>query len=382
VTLDERALDDVNALSAADPAQMLRAVATSGAQVRASRTAALESGVDALADDGRPRAIVVAGMGGSGIAGDVLLAAATETSPVPVVVHRAPGLPGWVGAADLVVAVSCSGSTRETLAATDEAVRRGARLMGVGSAESPLAKRCRNARAPFVPVVPELAPRASLWALATPVLIAAARLGLVDLGADDEALEAAADRLSQIAEACRPDRETFINPAKSLALELAGSVSMAWGAGAMGGVAAYRFVCQMAENAKSPAVFGALPEAHHNQVVTFDGPLAAGAADDDLFRDRVDESSSTGMRLVVVHDDDGDSETATRVEVSEELARKRGLPVSTLRSEGRQPVERLASLVGLIDFATVYVALGLGIDPTPVQPIDELKSRMADAASR
>src|SRR4051812_46126299 len=115
---------------------MLRAVATSAAQIRSAVTSCREAGLDRLDELGRPRAVVVAGMGGSGIAGDVLAAMATPTAQVPVVVHREPGLPGWVGAADVVIAVSCSGGTQETLAATDEAIRRGATLVGIGATGS------------------------------------------------------------------------------------------------------------------------------------------------------------------------------------------------------------------------------------------------------
>ena len=375
--VDEARLDDALALSAADPDDMLRAVATSAAQVRASLSAAREAGVDHIADEGRPRAVVVAGMGGSAVAGDLLVALSAPAAPTPVVVHRGPGLPGWVGAADLVVAVSCSGRTRETLAAADEAVRRGARMLGVGSGDSPLADRCRNARALFVPVVPQLAPRASMWALATPMLVAAARLRLVDLDDGDSVLEAVATRLEQVAEACRPDRESFVNPAKSLAVELAGSLPMVWGAGTTGPVAAYRFGCQLAENAKLPSVVGALPEAHHNQAVTLDGALAGGAADVDLFRDRVDDEDPLRLRLVLLHDDDGGEDVAAAVAASAELAERRGTPVSLLTSAGDSPVERFASLTGLVDYTSVYLALLQSIDPTPVRPIDELKSRLA-----
>ncbi|HEU5033968.1 MAG TPA: SIS domain-containing protein [Mycobacteriales bacterium] len=375
--VEEARLDDPAAIEAADPQQMLRAVATSGAQVRSSLTAARDAGLDALADDVRPRAVVVAGMGGSGIAGDVLAALTLAAAPTPVVVHRSPRLPGWVGAADLVLAVSCSGRTQETLAATDDALRRGARLLGVGSAGSALADRCLAARAPFVPVVPQLAPRASMWALATPVLVAASRLGLLDLGPNDDHLEAAATRLESVAEACRPDRDTFVNPAKTLALELADTVPMVWGAGPSGAVAAYRFGCQLNENAKLPAVTGALPEAHHNQVVSLDGSLAGAAATDDLFRDRVDDATPLRLRLVLLHDDDGADDVRARVEVSAETAERRGVPVTTVRSEGESPVERLASLVGLLDYASVYLAIGQGVDPTPVRPIDDLKARLA-----
>ena len=376
VDVDDDRLDDVAAIASVDPQEMLRAVATSAAQVRRGRTAAADAGLDALRGEDRPRAVVIAGMGGSGIAADVVAALTAPTAPTPVVVHRAPGLPGWVGPADAVIAVSCSGRTAETLSATDEALRRGARLIGVSAAESPLAERCLASRSPHVSVVAELSPRSSMWALATPVVVACARLSMLDLGKDDSVLEAVAQRLEQVAEACRPDRETFVNPAKTLALEVASALPMAWGAGQMGGVAAYRFACQLAENAKLPAVSGVLPEAHHNQVVTFDGPLAGGHAAEDIFRDRVEEEQPLRLRLVLLHDDDG-STTATRVEASVELAEQRGIPVSLLRSVGDHAFERLASLVGVIDYASVYVAIGHGIDPTPIAPIDDLKRRMA-----
>jgi glucose/mannose-6-phosphate isomerase len=375
--VDDSRLDDLELLASVDTQQMLRAVATSAAQVRAARTAAADAGIDRLRDDGRPRAVVVAGMGGSGIAGDVLVSLATATAPVPVVVHRGPGLPGWVGAADLVIAVSCSGSTAETLAATDEAVRRGARLVGVGGDDSPLALRCRNARAPYVVVVPQLAPRASLWALTVPVLLVASRVGIVDLGDDDTVLETVARRLELVAETCRPDRESFVNPAKSLALDLAGTVPLVWGVGPGGAVLAYRFGCQLAENAKVAAVTGALPEAHHNQVVALAGALAGSSAEADLFRDRVDDDEPLRLRLVLLVDDDADPLTAARVEATQQLADSHGTPLSVLRSEGASALERLSSVLGLVDYASVYLAIGQGLDPTPVLPIDEVKRRLA-----
>lgn len=374
IDVDEARLDDVAALEAGDPSQMLRAVASSAAQVRMSATASRDAGLDALRDADRPRAVVVAGMGGSGISGDVLAAVAGATCPVPVVVHRGYGLPGWVGAADLLFAVSCSGGTEETLSAVDEAARRGVQLIGVGGDSSPLAERCANARAPFVPVTMQVGPRATLWGLSTPLLVAGARLGLVDLGPRDAHLEATAARLEQVAELCRPDRETFVNPAKTLALELAGTLPVVWGGGQVGAVAAYRMAGQLAENAKYPALSGALPEAHHNQVVTFDGALAAASADDDIFRDRVDDEMPMRLRLVLLDDDTDDR---GRIAVSEEVAESRGVAVTRLRAEGTSAYERLASLVGLVDYASVYLALAQGIDPTPVSPIDELKKRLA-----
>jgi glucose/mannose-6-phosphate isomerase len=366
-------LDDLAALVSADGSDMLRAVATSAAQIRASRTAVRESAVNRLGPDERPRAVIVTGMGGSGICGDVLAAVTGLSCPVPVAVHRGYGLPGWVGAADLVIAVSCSGSTQETLSAAAEAARRGSRLLGVGMADSPLERLSRQARGDFVPITRELSPRSSLWALSVPVLVVAARLGLLDLGTDDADLEAAALRLESIAESCRPDRDLFSNPAKRLAAELSGTLPMIWGIGQVGGVAATRAAAQIAENAKLPAVVGALPEAHHNQVVSLDGAMAAGAGAGDLFRDRVEEPDPVRLLLLLLRDSSEDPAAAARAAVSERVADARGVGVSEVVAAGTSALERLASMVGLIDYASVYLALMHGVDPTPIAAIDDLK---------
>ncbi len=356
---------------------MLRAVATSAAQVREGARLAREAGLERLSPDTQPRAVVVAGMGGSAIAGDVLAAVAGDGCRLPVVVHRGYGLPGWVGAADLVIGVSCSGATEETLSAVDEAVRRGSSLLAVGAADSPLSHRAEQARAPFVPVYADgRQPRACIWSLATPLLVAGDALGF--LSAPEPALEAAAERLEQVALTCRPDSESFVNPAKSLAVDLAGSLPLVWGSGQVGPVAAYRFVCQLAENGKYPAVPGGLPEANHNQVVTFDGPFASSPAGEDFFRDRT-EPDPMRLRLVLLRDPAGEHpQVARRADASREVAEDRGVDVTELAAEGGSPVERLAGLVGLLDYASVYLALLYGIDPTPVGPILELKDRIRE----
>lgn len=358
---------------------MLRAVATSAAQVRASLTASREADLERVGFDSRPRAIVVTGMGGSAISGDVLAAVAGVGCPVPIVVHRGYGLPGWIGAADLVIAVSCSGATAETLSAAGEAARRGARLLGVGVEDSPLAALCRSGGGPFVAIAAEHSPRASMWALTTPLLVVAARLGLITLGAAEDDLEAAAGQLESLALLCGPDRESFVNPAKTLAAELAGTLPMIWGSGQVGPVAALRAVCQLAENAKLPAIVGTLPEATHNQVVAFDGPFAAGDADDDLFRDRIEDAAALRLRLVLVRDDAADETAARRAAAVADVASSRSIGVTMLSAQGASAVERLASLVGLLDYASVYLALAYGLDPTPIVAIDELKRAMASS---
>src|SRR6201986_4036393 len=170
-------LDTPDVIEAADPGDMLRQVASAAAQVRTAVRSCAETDLSAFAADGRPRAIVVAGMGGSAVAGEMLNAMAGLSSPVQVVVSPGERLPGWVGAADAVIAVSCSGSTPETLAIATEAGRRGCRLAGVGAGGSPLHRIAEQARAPFVPVVPTGHARAVLWSGGVPLLVIGGRGG-------------------------------------------------------------------------------------------------------------------------------------------------------------------------------------------------------------
>jgi len=374
----EERLDNMAQLAAADPADMLRQVASSAAQVRSAVRATQEAGLDEIIDAGRPRAIVITGMGGSGVAGDVLAAACGPGCPVQVLPVHDYQLPAWVGAADLVIAVSCSGGTEETISAATEAVRRGCRLIGVGGEESPLAMIAQQARAPFVGVQSAGMPRSTLWGLSMPLVVIASRLGLLEAGAED--YESAAAELERVSHLCRPDSESFVNPAKSLALELSGRLPMIWGSSPLAGVAAYRFGCQLNENAKYPAVVGTLPEANHNQVVTFDGPFAAGL-DGTVGALGLDEPGGDGpavpLRLVLLRDSREHPQVTRRREESAQLAAERGIGVTELAAAAGGPLERLASLVQLIDYATVYLAIALGIDPGPVAAIQELKARIA-----
>ncbi|HYZ56357.1 MAG TPA: SIS domain-containing protein [Streptosporangiaceae bacterium] len=361
-------LDDPELIEAADPGGMLRQVASSAAQVRTAVRTCTECDLSALAGPDRPRAIVVVGMGGSGIAGDVLAAACGNGCPAQIVTSHGYHLPGWVGASDLVIAVSCSGSTEETLGAATEAVRRGCQLVCVGGAGSPLESIAVQAQAPFVPVVSAGMPRSTLWGLSIPLIAIAERIGIMDVGPD--AYEATAAALERISYQCRPTSESFINPGKSLALDLLGTLPMIWGSTALGGVVAKRFAAQLNENAKYPGIAGELPEANHNQVVAFDGPFAPGSTG-------ADAGSGFPLRLVLVTDSGEHPQVARRRETSAELASERGIGVSELPMEGDHALERFASVVQLIDYATVYLGIASGVDPTPIAIIQDLKERIA-----
>jgi glucose/mannose-6-phosphate isomerase len=405
-------LDTPDVVEAADPGDMLRQVASAAAQVRTAVRSCAETDLSAFAADGRPRAIVVAGLGGSGLAGEMLNAMAGLSSPVQVLVSQGERLPGWVGAADAVVAVSCSGSTPETLAIATEAARRGCRLAGIGAEGSPLHRIAEQARAPFVPVVPPGRPRGGaggirvssppetaalarsmLWAVAVPLLVIAERIGVARIGSD--VYELAASRLEEVSHQCRPASESFVNPGKSLALDLVGELPMVWGTSALSGVAARRFASQLQENAKYPAIYGMLPEAAHGQVAAFDGPFAPrssrlsaqepGSGPDDLsdlpgwdldYEEDEAASGFTALRLILIADPDEDSRVASQRAAVIELAGQRGVGISELGMDGEHPLVRLAGVIQLADYASVYLAIASGIDPGQTVAIRDLRTRI------
>lgn len=374
---DETRLDDPAGLEHADPGAMLRAVASAGAQVRVSARAAAGADVARLGAEGRPRAIAVAGVGGSAMAGDVLAAVCGVGCPIPVVTVRSYQLPGWIGATDLVIAVSGPGDTEQTLDVARQAVRRGCRLLAVGPPGAPLADIAVQAGAPFVPVVSAGTVRSTLWGLTTPLLGAAARLGLLGFGADD--VEELAGTLEELSHRCRPDAESFGNPGKVLAGELVGTLPMIWGTSSLAAVAARRLSDQLAENAKHPSVVGELPEAAYNQPALFAGRFGSDVDTDDFFRDRVaDPDGAARLRLVVLRDAEEHPGAARRREAVGRLAADRGVQVSEIAAEGTGPLRRIASLIAVADYASVYLALVHGVDPTPTTMVEQLNAQLVE----
>jgi hypothetical protein len=330
--------------------------------------------------------VVVAGAGTAATTGDILEAVAGPRCPVPVLAHRSAGVPGWVGAADLVIAVSASGRSPEALGAAEAAARRGARLVAIGPADSELQAVAERGRAPYIPVPRRAPARASLWALMVPVLLAAKSSGLVRLAEAD--LVETATRLDTEAERCRTTAESFTNPAKSLALDLAGSVPVIWGSTPLAAVAARRFADLLSATARYPAVADSLLEAGRGPVGLLDGPFGTLAESErDIFADEPEETFGGRLRLVILRDDgfepgtpaednDGDEPPAVeirRAEAVQQLAERRGVRCTVLSAEGASPLERFASLTAVPDFASVYLALAHGFDPMAVPAVSEMK---------
>ncbi len=381
--VDEHRLDDVDALAALDTRDTLRSLASAGAQVRRAVVAAEEAGVSRVAGGERPRSVLVAALGGSAVVGDVLDLLAEPGSPVPVAARRDAPLPGWVGPLDLVIAVSQSGRAAGPLALAAEAARRGASLLTVGAAGSPLAEVTARARGVHVDVaLPAPSSRTALWSLLTPVLLAADVLGLADC--PRSVLEEAADVLDEVAEECRPSSESFVNPAKLLATGLDGTVPVVLGDGALTGVAACRAAQMLSRTARVPATHGALPDAAASVVATLDGPFgsglgasrAGGSTGSDIFADPyLDGPALPRLGLLALRDPALAPAGVALAEAVLASARESGAVVLEQEARPGHPVARLASLIGLTDFAATYLALGLGLDPSVSRHVTDLRDR-------
>ena len=353
-------LDDLEELESLDSEDVLGAVERFAEQCR-------EAWYTGKAATGLPEAegvdgIVVLGMGGSGISGDVLRAVVEARLPIPVQVIKNYGspLPEWIGRNTLVFAVSYSGSTEETVAALEESIARGARVVTVSSG-GPLAEISARHGMAHVKIPGGLQPRASLGYLAMPLVAVLGNMGLIpDLQEDvDEAVGVLAD----IAERCHRKLETSENPAKGLAGKIVGRVPVVYGGDGIGAVAAYRFKCDLNEYGKTPAFWHALPELDHNEIVGWK-ELAP------LTKER--------FLLIFLRDPEEHERIALRFEITEAIVRDNVADIVQIHAEGTGPLARILSLILVTQLAAIYVGLAYGVDPGPVASIMRLKAELAE----
>ena len=250
-----------------DAMQDIRKLDSRGLLETTSRMAAhlrdgFRIGADAAGPDSKVDRVVLCGLGGSAISGDLARAWLSEGSSVPCEVARSYSVPAYVGPSTLVIAVSYSGDTEETLSMTRDAIEKGARTAVVSSGGGLEALAADEGKV-FCGVPPGLVPRAATGHLFGVVM------GLLDgagVAVSRAELEEAAGALEQVRSACGPDVETPDNPAKRLAHELHGTIPVVVGHGVATPVAR-RWADQLNENAKMIAFGDELPEMNHNGIV-------------------------------------------------------------------------------------------------------------------
>jgi glucose/mannose-6-phosphate isomerase len=307
------------------------------------------------------RQIVVCGMGGSSIGGELLSALVESSSPVPIMVNRGYDLPAYVdGPETLVIALSHSGNTEETLSAAGQAVERNAHLLAIttGSKLAELAEKSGSAVWLFEYKSP---PRAAIGWLYTLTLTAFSRLGFVEHVTGD--IDRSVNLLRRNRTLLGADRPTGENQGKDIALSLVNRVPVIWGSGFLAPVA-YRWKTQINENAKTAAYSEVLPELDHNTVVgtTYPGKPADYIRIVQLVSERYDHPR-----------------VAVRQQVTAEIFEQYGLDVRSVQAQGESRLTQQFELIQLGDYVSFYLAMLNDVDPTPIPSIDRLKERLAQA---
>jgi glucose/mannose-6-phosphate isomerase len=297
------------------------------------------------------RNIVVLGMGGSGISGDVVGALAADRGlSVPVVASKQYEAPGFVSEDTLVFAVSYSGNTEETLSAFEECLERGARIVAVSSGGR-LTELCRAKGVPLFAIPAGLQPRAALGYLLAPIMCALERMGLIAVGV----LETRSSEYG-------PGTGLDANPAKRLAKDLVGFMPVVYGVEGYLTVAALRWKCQFNEMANIPSFHNCFPELNHNETVGWQN---------------LPEVCSSS-HIIVLGEPDLAGRLDKRIKVTLDLIRDSVGHTTRVCARGANTTERLLDIVYFGDWTSVYLALALGEDPTPIPRIDELKKRLAE----
>ncbi len=355
-------LDDGREIARIDAGGMLGLVGRLGPMTVEGWEAAASLPLPARGAAARPAAVVAAGMGGSGIGGDLLRAILAPTAAIPVIAVRDDRLPAFVGRDTLAFLCSYSGDTEETLAAYEAAHAAGASIVVVTSGGR-LADRARAGGHPVVLIPSGLpAPRAALPYLLMPMLRVAARMDIARI-ADGDVREAAAV-LTGLADRWGPTVPTADNPPKRLAARLGGCIPVIYAASQATEPVAHRWKTQLNENSKVFAVWNAFPELGHNETVGWAGASRA----------------PSGLFVVILRDRDDGARTTLQVEVTRTLVFGRARGVEDVWSAGDGLLARLLSLVLFGDLVSVYLAVQGGVDPTPIEVITEMKRKMQEGS--
>jgi glucose/mannose-6-phosphate isomerase len=304
-------------------------------------------------------AVVCFGMGGSGIGADVLAAIAAPELPVPVIVVKDYACPALVGPSTLVFASSYSGNTEETLAATGEAIDRGARVVAITTGGA-LAGLAGAAGVPVVGLPDVPWPRCAFGAVSAVPLVVLERLGLLpSAGAE---IDAALAQLRRRRDALVAAGSTSV--AATVARQIGRTIPLIHGGGALGAAAALRWKCQINENPKSPAFASTQPELCHNEICGW-------GQHGDITRQIL---TVVALRHGYEH-----PQVARRFEYVAELLDEVVSAVVEVRAEGAGRLAQLLDLALIGDFVALHLSAAEGVDPGPIPVLMDLKAAMAGA---
>jgi len=309
----------------------------------------------------KPQTIIVAGMGGSAIGGELAKDWTREKIDVPIEVCREYSLPVYVNKKTLVFVVSYSGETEESLSVFLDAIKRNCMTFCISSGGK-LLEFAEKLNLPYLRVpsgIPQ--PRAALPYLFIPILVILGKIGLVsDVNSEiSETIKA----LAQVSSENSPETPLDDNSSKMLAAKINGTVPVIYGFGMYRAVA-QRYKQQFNENSKIPAKSETLPELDHNEIVGWEAAKKLAKCFSTIF----------------IREKDEPEEMRQRIEATKELifakTAKRTLDVWSV---GESMLTKMLCAIYIGDFTSVYLAILRGVDPTPVKTITLLKERIAQS---
>ncbi|MGP0032791.1 MAG: SIS domain-containing protein [Acidimicrobiales bacterium] len=299
-----------------------------------------------LPPPGDLRAVVICGMGSSGLAGEV---AAAAGAVLPVVVARDGGVPPFVGPRTLVFAVSWSGDTAETCAAAGAARERGAPVVVV-SGGGALAALAQDASLPLFGLPDGLPASRTAWgATVVPLLLTLSHLGL---------MTDPAPALATAVVALRRRRDALVaphGPAEDVARRIGRTIPLVYGSSGANAVAARRWKTQINVNAKTPAFVAIQPELSHNEV-------AGWGQHGDVTRQI--------LSLVTLRHAGEDPAVARRVAFVNDALDEVVADIIAVWAEGEDDLGRLFDLALFGDFVSLHLAGREGTDPGPVPVVE------------
>ena len=305
----------------------------------------------------KPREVLIVGMGGSAIGGGILKDWVSETVTVPLEVCRDYHLPLYAGTESLVIAVSYSGNTEETLSSFVDAVGRGCMVVAVTSG-GVLGDFCKKLNLPLVELPDGMVPRSAIAYLFFPLVIILEKFGLIS-GIKEE-LQEAVEILARIRDEVVPEVPVTRNRSKRLAAALSGSIPVIYGDRYSRAVA-YRSRTQINENSKLLAVSGFLSELDHNEVLGWEAS----------------EEYTKQFSVVFLRTTDDVEELKLRAEITRDLISYKAKRVVEVFPEGDSLLANMLSVMYTVDVASIYLAVMNGVDPLSMKSITILKSQLA-----
>ena len=304
----------------------------------------------------QPQGIIVAGMGGSAIGGELLKDWARDKIAVPIEVCREYSLPAYADKNSLVFVVSYSGETEESLSVFLDAIKRKCMIVCISSG-GVLHEFAEKLNVPYLRVPSGMAPRATLPYLFMPLPILLNKIGLVSDVTPE--ISETIKILRQVSDSNSPEKPFKDNFSKKLASNICGTVPVVYGFGIYRAVA-QRLKTQFNENSKVPAKWEFFPELNHNEIVGWEAV----------------KELAKYFSVIFIRDNDESEAMRQRIQATKELICKESVKVFEVQSIGKSMLAKMSSVICTGDFTSVYLAIMRGIDPTPVKTITLLKEKM------